>query len=83
MGISSIPFHGVSVDINSLNVILIWGWFFLILSKISVGSLKGKMTRRFSGSGSALPMMVEASKASREDAIASLCEQGMGGITVD
>lgn len=32
-------------------MILMFGWFFLILSKMAVGSLKGRMMSRCSGSG--------------------------------
>ena len=60
-GISAAPFQGVSVNRRLLNVILMYGWFFFILSKISVGSGNGRMTRRCSGWWGPPPiMMVEA-----------------------
>ena len=70
LGTSSIPFHGVSVNAKLWNVILIFGWFFLIRSKISVGSRKGRMTRRFSGLVSGPPPIVEASLVDLEVIIA-------------
>ena len=67
MGISFPSFHGEVLKTNFLKVILICGWFFLILSKISVGSSKGRMTSKCSGLESAPPPMVrdEASWARR------------------
>lgn len=58
MGISSTSFHGAVLKTKLLKVILIFGWFFLILSKISVGSLKGRMTSRCSGLDSGPPPIV-------------------------
>lgn len=67
MGRSFASFHGEVLKTKFLKVILICGWFFLILSKISVGSLKGRMTSRCSGLESAPPPIVrdEASWARR------------------
>ena len=67
-GISSSPFHGVLVKTRLLNVILIFGWFFLILLKISVGSWKGRMASRCSGLELGPPPMVkdEASRTKRK-----------------
>lgn len=69
LGISSTPFHGVSVKRKFLKVISIFGWFFLILSRASTGSLKGRMTSRCSGLGPPPMVIVEASEARREEAI--------------
>ncbi len=70
LGISSTPFHGVSVKRKLLNVISICGWFLLILSRASTGSLKGRMTSRCSGLGPPPMAIEEASEARREEAIA-------------
>ena len=70
LGISSTPFHGVSVKRKLLNVISICGWFLLILSRASTGSLKGRMTSRCSGLGPPPMAIVEASEARREEAMA-------------
>ncbi len=64
-GIASFPTHGVFVKSRLLNVILMFGWFFLILSKISVGSSKGMMTSRCSGLGPPPMVRDEASRARR------------------
>lgn len=64
LGISSTPFHGVSVKRKLLNVISIFGCFFLILLRASTGSLKGRMTSRCSALGPPPMAMVEASEAS-------------------
>ena len=55
-----------------LNVILTLGWFFLILSKTSVGSANGSITRRFSDFDSGPPPILDKEEAilrSREAAI--------------
>ena len=72
LGISSIPFHGVSVKRKLLNVTSIFGCFLLILSSSLTGSRKGRMTSRCSGLGPPPPMArVEASEARRQEAIAN------------
>ncbi len=70
LGISSTPFHGVSVNRKLLKVISIFGCLLLILSRASTGSLKGRMTSRCSGLGPPPMAIVEASEARREEAIA-------------
>ena len=69
LGISSTPFHGVSVKRKLLNVISIFGCFLLILSSSLTGSRKGRMTSRCSGLGPPPMAIVEASEARREEAI--------------
>ena len=69
LGISSTPFHGVSVKRKLLYVISIFGCFLLILSRGSTGSRKGRMTSRCSGLGPPPMAIVEASEARREEAV--------------
>lgn len=78
LGISSTPFHGVSVNNKLLNVMLMFGCFFFIRSRASVGSWKGNMTSSSSGLDSVPPPMLgreEAILARREEAIADANEE--------